>query len=75
MNTPFTVDELVLKKGMTIMDACMIVWNVTEEAFADYLRSKRTLSTKEVEEIEHRHDADRGLFVQPVHHCSGESRH
>lgn len=36
---PFTVDELVAQ-GMTVMDACMVVWDVPEREFAHYVDSK-----------------------------------
>ena len=36
---PFTVDELV-RLDVEPMDACMIVWPVSEEAFAEYVAQK-----------------------------------
>lgn len=36
----FTVDELV-RMGVDQTDACMIVWPVSEEAFAEYAEGRR----------------------------------
>ena len=44
----------------------------------EYLQSQRTLSADRVEEVEHRHDAERGEYAPPsstVHHTYGENRH
>lgn len=72
---PFTVDELV-QRGLHPTEACMVVWPVTEEAFADWLRARRTLTEEQVVEIERQRTASRGLY-QPhgmvVHHTYGES--
>jgi hypothetical protein len=51
----------------------------TWEAFEIFLRSlPREKSAQEVDEIEHRHDAERGPYAPhgtTVHHLPGESRH
>lgn len=75
---PFTVDELVLRKGMTVMDALALVWDTSEEWFAEYLRERRTRTAAEVNASEFRKDAQRGPYVPhggTVHHIPGESRH
>lgn len=36
---PFTVEEL-LKRGVPLPDACMIVWPTPEEQFAEYVRTR-----------------------------------
>lgn len=60
------------------MDACALVWNVSDEWFADYLRDRRTWSAQEVNAFEAARDAERGAY-QPhgsaVHHSPDESRH
>lgn len=57
---PFTVDELVLRHGMTVMDACMVVWEVPLSEFAHYVDSKR--------------QPHEWTGNQAVHHVYGESR-
>lgn len=56
---PFTVDELVAR-GMTVMDACMVVWDVPPAEFAQYAASKR--------------QPHEWTGHQAVHHAYGESR-
>ena len=56
---PFTVDELVAQ-GMTVMDACMVVWDVPPVEFAHYVDSKR--------------QPHEWTGHQAVHHAYGESR-
>ncbi len=56
---PFTVDELVAQ-GMTVMDACMVVWDVPPREFAQYLQGKRQPHEWTGHEV--------------VHHSYGESR-
>jgi len=74
---PFTVDELV-RKGLQPTEACMIVWPVTDEAFAEWLRARRSLTEEQVAEIERQRTSRLGIY-QPhgsaVHHLPGESRH
>lgn len=43
---------------------------------AEYLRSVRTLSPDEVEQVEHEHDVERGPYSPPMEivHVYGESR-
>jgi hypothetical protein len=57
---PFTVDELVLRHRVTVMDACMIVWEVPPVEFAHYLAE--------------RHKPSEWTGNQSVHHGYGESR-
>lgn len=57
---PFTVDELVLRFKVTVMDACMIVWDVPAREFDQYLAGKRQTSE--------------WTGNQAVHHSYGESR-
>lgn len=56
----FTVDELVLRYKVTVMDACMIVWDVDPVEFAHYVDSKR--------------QPREWTGNQAVHHTYGESR-
>lgn len=39
---PFDVDELI-RMGVDRSDACMIVWPVTDEAFAEYAAQRRSV--------------------------------
>lgn len=75
MNGPFTVDELV-RKGLHPTEACMMVWPVTEEAWAEWLRARRSLSAEQVAGIERQRAESLGLYTanQVVHHGYGESR-
>lgn len=50
---------------------------MTDQQFAEVLRSHRTLSEQDVERIERERSADLGLWISPswsVHHTT-ESRH
>lgn len=57
---PFTVDELVLGHEVTVMDACMIVWDVPAGEFAEYAAA--------------RFRPHEWTGNQAVHHAYGESR-
>lgn len=57
---PFTVDELVLGHKVTVMDACMIVWDVPAGEFEQYVAGKR--------------QSHEWTGNQAVHHVYGESR-
>lgn len=57
---PFTVDELVLLFKVTVIDACMIVWDVPPGEFDQYVSAK--------------HAPHEWTGHQAVHHAYGESR-
>lgn len=55
---PFTVDDLV-RRGMPVIDACMVAWDVPPEEFAHY--------------VSERHQPHEWTGNQAVHHTYGES--
>lgn len=57
---PFTVDELVLLFKVTVIDACMIVWDVPKHEFDQYVSAK--------------YAPHEWTGHQVVHHAYGESR-
>lgn len=51
---------------------------MSDEEFADWLRSvPREIPADKVEEIEHRHDVERGAYSPNglITHCWGEAQH
>lgn len=57
---PFTVDELFKGHGVPVIDACMIVWDIPEHEFVQYLASRSV--------------PREWTGNQAVHHGYGESR-
>lgn len=72
---PLEMPEL-MAAGLSVREASMLAWPVSDDDFAAFLRSRRELSEEDVERVERKRSADQGPYQPHHHHVEhSESRH